>query len=68
MNKVHYDVTRLQNSTMKTQLKNALDKLEGIQNVSVDLGQSSIDVEYNDEANEREIRDCIQHVGCKIEQ
>jgi copper chaperone CopZ len=67
MNKVHYNVTGLQNTNMKTQLKNALDKIEGVQSVSVDLGQGSIEVGYSKAASEDDIRGCVENVGCKIE-
>ena len=67
MNKVHYDVNGLINTQTKTQVKNALEKLDGIQMVNVDLGRGSIEVGYNKKANENRIRQCIEHVGCKIE-
>lgn len=68
MYKVHYNVSGILNSNMKTQLKNALDKVEGIQGVNVDLTRSTVEVSYSENANESEIRDCIEHVGCKIDQ
>ena len=67
MNKVNYNVTGLQNSQIKTQVKNVLDELDGVKQVNVDLGRSSIEVEFNDNTNEDEIRKGIEHVGCKIE-
>lgn len=67
MNRVHYDVNGLLNTQMKTQVKNALDKLEGIQMVNVDVRRSSIEVGYNKKTDEDLIKQCIEHVGCKIE-
>lgn len=67
MNKVHYNVTGLQNSQIKTQVKNVLDELDGVQKVNVDLGRSSIEVNYNETITENEVRQGIEHVGCKIE-
>ncbi|MDF2614280.1 MAG: heavy-metal-associated protein [Clostridia bacterium] len=67
MNKVHYTVTGLQNTTMKTQIKNVLNELEGVQMVNVDLGRGSIEVAYNEATDEGQIKQCIEHVGCKIE-
>lgn len=64
MNRVHYNVTGLQNNTEKTQIKNALDKLDGIQMVNVDLGRGSIEVGYNDPIGEDEIKQTIEHTGC----
>lgn len=66
MNNVHYNVSGLQNSTVKTQIKNALEKLDGVQMINVDLGRGSIEVGYNDSTSESQIKQCIQHVGCSI--
>jgi len=67
MNKVHYNVTGLLNSTVKMQVKNVLNDLEGVQKINVDLGRGSIEVAYNDSIEEKEVKQCIEHVGCKIE-
>ncbi len=67
MNRVHYDVTGIQNSQMKTQVKNALEKVEGVKEVNVNLANSTIDVGYNNKTQESSIRHCIEHVGGKIE-
>ena len=57
----------IQNNQMKIQLKNALHKVKGVQNISVDMEQSTIDVDYNNKTDEFAIRDCIETVGCNIE-
>lgn len=67
MNKVHYNVNGLLNNQMKTQVKNVLDDIEGVRKVNVDLGRGSIEVAYNNVANENDIRSGIEHVGCRIE-
>lgn len=67
MERAHYYVNGLVNNNSKTQVKNALDKIEGVQNVCVDLGRGSIEVMYNEIANESEIRNCIENTGYKIE-
>lgn len=67
MNKVHYDVNGLLNNQIKTQVKNVLDDLDGVQKVNVDLGRGSIEVNYSNAANENDIRQGIEHVGCRIE-
>lgn len=67
MNKVHYNVSGLQNNQIKTQLKNALNHLDGVQMVNIDLGRGSVEVAYNEKTEEPEIKECIAHVGCKIE-
>ena len=67
MNRVHYYVTGLQNTQNKTQVKNALEKLEGVQMVNVDLGRGSIEVGYNEATSESAIKNCIEHTGFSIE-
>ncbi|ROR27222.1 copper chaperone CopZ [Mobilisporobacter senegalensis] len=66
MNKVQYNVSGLLNNQIKTQVKNALNDLDGVQKVNVDLGRSSIEVGFNNATNEQEIRSGIEHVGCRI--
>jgi len=67
MKRVHYNVTRLVNEQTKTEVKNVLDKVDGVQMVNIDLGRGSIEVGYNDSVDEDKIKECIEHVGCKIE-
>lgn len=66
MNRVHYSVSGLINSEVKTQVKNVLGELDGVQMVNVDLGRGTIEVGYNEATQESEIRQGIEHVGCKI--
>ena len=42
-------------------------KLDGVKKVNVDLKRGSIEVDYNRSTSENEIRDQIEHVGCRIE-
>lgn len=67
MDRSHFIVTGLVNNNSKTQVKNALDKIQGVQEVDVDLGRSSIEVAFGEEVTEKEIRDCIENTGFKIE-
>ena len=66
MNRVHYEVNNLVNSTSKTQLKNALDKVEGVQSVCVDMARGTVEVIYSDEANESKIKSCIEDSGFNV--
>lgn len=66
MNKVHYYVSGLQNSTDKTQVKNALGKLDGVQMINVDLGRGSIEVGFNEKTTSDAIKDCIENTGFPI--
>ncbi len=67
MNNVHYNVNGLYNVPMKTQLKNALEELDGVQKVNVDLHRGTVEVDFNEPAAENEIRRTIEHIGCKVE-
>jgi copper chaperone CopZ len=66
MYKINYNVIGLINNPTKTQIINELKELDGISHVSVDLVRSLVAVEYNEPANKDDIRDCIEHVGCKV--
>jgi copper chaperone CopZ len=66
MNKVHFNVQGLINVPTKTQVKNELDKLEGVQQVNVDLNRGTVEVEFNEPANSSDIQRCIEHVGCRV--
>lgn len=68
MNKLHVSVSGLINNEKKTQVKNALDKIDGVNTVNVDLGRSSIEVGFNEKnTNSTQIFSCIEHVGYKIQ-
>lgn len=60
MNNVSYNVTGVMNSTIKNNLKNSLEKIEGIQDISIDKGRSMIMVNFNEPANEKDIRECVE--------
>ena len=68
MNKVHYNVTGLINEKMKTQVKNVLNKIDGVNSIDVDLARGSVEVGYNDTADTKEIAHGIERVGCRIEE
>ena len=65
MERKHYIVDGLANENMKTQVKNALEKIDGVSNVCVDLGRGSVEVIYNKPATQEEIRSCIENTGHK---
>ena len=60
-------VSGIPNKEGKTQIKNALDKIEGVQEVGVNLATSTIQVEYNAPATAAQIKDCIENTGFKID-
>ncbi len=60
-------VAGIQNKECKTQIKNALNKIEGVNAVGVDLTSSTIEIQYNDPATENELKNCIEKTGFKIQ-
>ena len=67
MKREHYIVNGIANENMKTQIKNSLEKIDGVNNVCVDMSRGSVEVIYNNPATELEIRSCIENTGHKIE-
>ncbi len=66
MERTHYNVDGIANETMKTQLKNSLEKVDGVNKVCVDMGRGTVEVIYNKPATESCIRECIENTGHKI--
>lgn len=64
----YYEVSGLVNNQRKTQIKNVLQDIEGVNKVNVDLKRGSVEVSYNEATDENEIRRGIEQVGCKIRQ
>ncbi len=60
-------VSGIPNKESKTQIKNALDKVKGVQEVGVNLSTGTVKVQYNDPATAQEIKECIENSGFKIE-
>lgn len=67
MNRFHCNVNGLLNNQIKTQVKNVLDELDGVNKVNVDIHRGTVEVAYNNTTNENEIRSQIEHVGCKVQ-
>jgi copper chaperone CopZ len=66
MNQMLCSVSGIQNKDQKTQIKNSLDKIEGVGEVGVDLATGTLDIKYNDPATEADIKNCIENTGFKI--
>ena len=67
MERKHYIVDGLINENMKTQVKNALGKIEGVSNVCVDLERGSVEVIYNEPASPEEIKSFIENTGHNVQ-
>lgn len=67
MDRVHYKVSGIANENMKTQLKNSLEKVDGVNQVCVDMARGTIEVIYNEPATEIQIKSCLKNSGHVIE-
>lgn len=66
MNQMLCSVSGIQNKGQKTQLKNSLNRIEGVGEVGVNLATGTLDIKYNDPATEADIKNCIENTGFKI--
>lgn len=66
MKGISFKVDGIRNNTEKQQLRNLLDKVEGVQEVAIDPTNSTIDVEYNEPATEQEIWKSLESTGHDI--
>jgi len=66
MERIHVSVEGISNTQDKTSLKNALEKIEGVHMINVDIGQGSVEVGYNNPATEASIKSCIESTGFSI--
>ncbi|ADL50281.1 heavy-metal-associated domain-containing protein [Clostridium cellulovorans] len=67
MQREHYLVKGLANENMKTQVRNALEDLDGVNKVCIDAARGSIEVIYKNPATTDEIRNAIERTGNIIE-
>lgn len=66
MERVHYKINDIANENMKTQVKNSLEKLDGVDKVCVDVARGTIEVIYNEPATEISIKSCLEKSGHTI--
>ncbi len=66
MNIMLCGVSGIQNKENKTQIKNALNKIDGVNEVGVNLVTGTVEIKYNDPATENDIKSCIENTGFKI--
>ena len=52
-------VSGIQHKDQKTQIKNSLNKIEGVGEVGANLATGTLDIKYNDPATEADIKNCI---------
>jgi copper chaperone CopZ len=66
MNTILCSVSGIQNKECKTQIKNALNKIQGVQDVGVNLTTGTVEIQYNDPATDIELKKCIENTGFEI--
>ena len=66
MDQMLCSVSGIQNKEQKTQIKNSLNKIDGVCEVGVNLATGTVDIKYNEPATEIDIKDCIENSGFKI--
>ncbi|MGE4484721.1 MAG: heavy-metal-associated domain-containing protein [Oscillospiraceae bacterium] len=66
MNTMMCSVSGIQNKESKTQIKNALNKIKGVQEVGVNLNTGTVEISYSEPAEENDIKNCIENTGFKI--
>jgi len=59
-------VSGIQNKECKTQIKNALNKIDGVNEVGVNLVSGTVEIQYNNPATENDLKNCIENTGFKI--
>jgi copper chaperone len=63
---VKCNVAGIDGKNNKTQIKNALGKLNGVQEVGVNLTTGTVEIRYNEPATENQIKECIENTGYSI--
>lgn len=66
MNTMLCSVSGIQNKESKTQIKNALSKIKGVNDVGVNLTTGTVEIHYNDPATDIELKNCIENTGFEI--
>ena len=66
MSVVQCSVSGLDSKDGKTQIKNELNKMEGVQKVAVNLMTGTVEINYNEPASENMIKNRIEKIGYKI--
>ncbi|MPM97291.1 hypothetical protein SDC9_144464 [bioreactor metagenome] len=66
MNQMLCSVSGIQNKEQKTQIKNSLNKIEGVREVGVNLMTGTVNISYNAPATEEAIKSCIENTGFQI--
>lgn len=66
MNTVLCSVSGINDKGCKAQIRNALDTVNGVTEVGVNLTTGTVEVKYNEPATANQIKNCIENTGFKI--
>lgn len=66
MKTVHYNVDGMVYPESKTKLHNSLDKIEGVQEIAIDIPRGTVEVEFNEPATAYVIKNCITKTGYDV--
>ncbi|GKX32285.1 hypothetical protein SH1V18_47650 [Vallitalea longa] len=66
MQNINIRIDGIKNETEKQHIKNALDKIDGINEIAVNPAKRTIQVSYNPPSTEEEIIECIRSMGHDI--
>lgn len=66
MNTIRLTIEGLEQNETQDKVKDQLEGIIGVQNVILSSGQTYLDVEYDDQTSEAEIRNHMQNNGYKV--
>jgi len=61
MNQMLCNVSGIQKKELNIQIKNSLNKIDGVREVGVNLATGTIDIKYNEPATEINLKNCIEN-------
>ncbi|MCQ2968814.1 MAG: heavy-metal-associated domain-containing protein [Clostridium sp.] len=67
MKREHYNVEGIANTNMKTQIRNAIENIDGVSGVCIDSARGTVEVMYNAPATSQQIKNCIENTGHNVE-
>lgn len=66
MSMVQCNVSGLESEDDKAHIKNALNKVEGVRKVAVNLMSGTLEINYNEPATENLIKKCVEESGYNV--
>lgn len=66
MNTIRLTIDELEQNETQDKVKDQLEGIIGVQNVVLSAGQTYLDVEYDDQTSDMEIKNHLQNNGYKV--